>query len=101
MAGIKKREPRAGATTGYVVASEGIIIDILGWSKAFFPAGLSLNQMHLALNRLRSSSQRVNYYELKNTLKQMERKELVAHSKHKSWTVWKLFDWPAWWARQA
>lgn len=92
---------KAKIPAGYVDAGEVIIMDILGWGRAFHPEGVSLNQLHLALNRLRETPQRVNYYQLRDLLKVLERKEMIATCKVQSWTTYVLFDWEGWWRLRA
>lgn len=93
---------------GFMVPSEGMIIDIIGMCQLMEPDGISLNRLQVVFDRIRGSGPRVDWYKLKDALAGLEQRGLLVTSwfvrrgaPGGGWTRWALADWGSWWQTQS
>jgi len=85
----------------YLVASEAMIISVLGMLQLSEPGGVSLNKLHQTLDRVREGKPMVDWYALRNSLIYLENDgRLKAHQVRRgnlAFQVYQLADWEVWW----
>lgn len=95
----------------YLVASEGMIITLVGLYQVFDPRGISLNQLHRTLDRVREGRAMVDWYALRDTLTYLENDGRLKSTEVRgrsrlsnglsSYRRWQLADWEEWWRVQS
>jgi hypothetical protein len=96
---------------GYLVASEGMIMSMIGLLQLSEPKGVSLNKLHHTLDRVREGRPMVDWYALRDSLAYLENdgrlksEEVRGRSRLSnglsSYRRWRLADWEEWWRVQS
>ncbi len=98
---------QAFRTRRYLVASEVMIMSMIGLLQLSEPKGVSLNKLHHTLDRVREGKPMVDWYALRDSLLYLENdgrlksEEVRGRSSlsngRSSYRRWRLADWEEWW----
>jgi len=85
----------------WLVVKADIIMSMVGMLQLGQPRGVSLNQLHKVLDRVREGKPRVDWYALRDSLSYLENDgRLKTHKVRKGnlhFSVYELADWEEWW----